>query len=63
MCISLGTDKDGELSVAEAEAVTSLRKAFNAEPIRHCRGGVAVAHETMTACIMQAVIVLFQYFL
>lgn len=30
-------DKDGELSVAEAEAVTSLRKAFNAKPIRYFR--------------------------
>lgn len=38
ICVSRwDTDKDGELSVAEAEAVTSLRKAFNAKPIRHFR--------------------------
>lgn len=38
ICVSRwDTDKDGELSVSEAEAVTSLRKAFNAKPIRHFR--------------------------
>ncbi len=38
ICISRwDVDNDGELSVAEAEAVTSLRKAFNAKPIRSLR--------------------------
>lgn len=38
ICVSRwDTDKDGELSVSEAGAVTSLRKAFNAKPIRHFR--------------------------
>lgn len=38
ICVSRwDADKDGELSVTEAEAVTELRKAFNAKPIRTLR--------------------------
>ena len=38
ICVSRwDTDKDGELSAEEAKVVTSLRKAFNAKPIRSFR--------------------------